>query len=146
MHPNPTSDWPAFESPELQALRDACNRRRKGLRYRLDGAAVARSLDTDADAVLEVLTFEGKSAKTAIQMMVWSDFQLWFQACRPSRQGWEYLIEFRGDLTGVPADRMPELLKATPAALLNHAGRAESLLACWAEARPVLEKNEGHLP
>jgi hypothetical protein len=109
------SNWPEFDSPVLQAVAEAFQRRRKALRYQAK-LSCEREFSEMPTGTFERIIFDLKPRNGKLRLSVWEDGEMCISLCvrGDSRKGaWAFADQFHGGIHDVSPATLLAMVEAT---------------------------------
>ena len=100
---------PEFDDPGLGAIGGAFQARSKAITYHAKHWTLSREADEHERLNIDADGFHGQ-----LRFSIWADRVVWFRLCRgTAKNGWDFLLAFNGDASGVAIDELVENLIAS---------------------------------
>ena len=128
---------PSFEAKSLNSIAKELGRRSKGLKHRVAKWECSREIEAPNDDERLNVDLEIRGGRQ-VRLSVWADGIMWFRICARGPSGWQFLLSFAGDCSGlspeVVVDTLKESLRAKP---------VRETLSIWNQVAPEIESEYG---
>lgn len=105
--------WPRFESPLLQRIADAFDRRWKAIHNTTTLCTFERNIDEDASERLDVQANISEEMPAKVHLSVWDDSALWLGIQPSGKQGRRSGLEFHGNVRSLSHEEIVARFEAT---------------------------------